>query len=103
MSSDELGNGTKRRGESESMKNARMEVAAMKRGDFGRQETEDQPTYQTTFSGGIFPSHERVGSAEYDRETERLMEVCRMRDTPVIVFINKILHKTVITKCIPFD
>jgi len=79
MSSDELGNGTKRRGESESMKNARMEVAAMKRGDFGRQETEDQATYQTTFSGGIFPSHERVGSAEYDRETERLMEALAKR------------------------
>ena len=79
ISSDKLGNGTKRRGESESMKNARMEVAAMKRGDFGRQEKEDQPTYQTTFSGGIFPSHERVGSAEYDRETERLMEALAKR------------------------
>ena len=76
ISIDKLGNGTKRRGD-ESMKNARMEVAAMKRGDFGRQEKEDQPTYQTTFSGGIFPSHERVGSAEYDRETERLMEALR--------------------------
>ena len=68
----------KRIGESESMKNARLEVDAAKKGDYNSRE-KFHSSRETTFSGGIFPSHERVGSAEYERETERLMEALAKR------------------------
>ena len=68
----------KRIGESESMKNARMEVDAAKKGDYNIRE-KFHSSRETTFSGGIFPSHERAGSAEYERETERLMEALAKR------------------------
>ena len=81
MSIDGLGDDVGKRGrvESESMKNARMEVDAAKRGDYSSHEKYHPSSRQTTFSGGIFPSHERVGSAEYEKETERLMEALAKR------------------------
>ena len=81
MSIDGLGDDVGKRGrvESESMKNARMEVDAAKRGDYSGHEKYHSSSRQTTFSGGIFPSHERVGSAEYEKETERLMEALAKR------------------------
>ena len=75
---DGLGDFEKRIGESESMKNARLEVDAAKEGDYDSRE-KFHSSRETTFSGGIFPSHERVGSAEYERETERLMEALAKR------------------------
>jgi len=81
MSIDGLGDDVGKRGrvESESMKHARMEVDAAKRGDYSSHEKYHPLNRQTTFSGGIFPSHERVGSAEYEKETERLMEALAKR------------------------
>jgi len=81
MSIDGLGDDAGKRGrvESESIKNARMEVDAAKRGDYSSHEKYHSSSRQTTFSGGIFPSHERVGSAEYEKETERLMEALAKR------------------------